>query len=312
MTDSVKGYVLGVVAAASYGTNPLFALPLLGAGIDAYSVLFLRYFFAIPILALMMVARGRGFGLRRSQVVPLAVLGLLMAASSLTLYVSYDYIGAAIASTLLFIYPILVTVIMALFFHERVSATTVACIVLATAGIGLLYRGGEGAVLHPTGLLLVFLSALSYAIYLVAVNKGQMKQIPTLKLTLYVIVFGLLLFAFRFQPSTFSVLSARPLLWVSAFCMALFPTAISLLCTSAAIQKIGSTPVAVLGAMEPVTAVAIAILIFHEALTVRLAVGMLLVIVSVTFIIAGGSITHPLLRIRKLFPRIRRPRHHNT
>ena len=312
MTDSVKGYVLGVVAAASYGTNPLFALPLLGAGIDAYSVLFLRYFFAIPILALMMVARGRGFGLRRSQVVPLALLGLLMAASSLTLYVSYDYIGAAIASTLLFIYPILVTVIMALFFHERVSATTVACIVLATAGIGLLYRGGDGAVLHPTGLLLVFLSALSYAIYLVAVNKGQMKQIPTLKLTLYVIVFGLLLFAFRFQPSTFSVLSARPLLWVSAFCMALFPTAISLLCTSAAIQKIGSTPVAVLGAMEPVTAVAIAILIFHEALTVRLAVGMLLVIVSVTFIIAGGSITHPLLRIRKLFPRIRRPRHHNT
>ena len=312
MTDSVKGYVLGVVAAASYGTNPLFALPLLGAGIDAYSVLFLRYFFAIPILALMMVARGRGFGLRRSQVVPLAVLGLLMAASSLTLYVSYDYIGAAIASTLLFIYPILVTVIMALLFHERVSATTVACIVLATAGIGLLYRGGDGAVLHPTGLLLVFLSALSYAIYLVAVNKEQMKQIPTLKLTLYVIVFGLLLFAFRFQPSTFSVLSARPLLWVSAFCMALFPTAISLLCTSAAIQKIGSTPVAVLGAMEPVTAVAIAILIFHEALTVRLAVGMLLVIVSVTFIIAGGSITHPLLRIRKLFPRIRRPRHHNT
>ena len=312
MTDSVKGYVLGVVAAASYGTNPLFALPLLGAGIDAYSVLFLRYFFAMPILALVMVARGRGFGLRRSQVVPLAVLGLLMAASSLTLYVSYDYIGAAIASTLLFIYPILVTVIMALLFHERVSATTVACIVLATAGIGLLYRGGDGAVLHPTGLLLVFLSALSYAIYLVAVNKGQMKQIPTLKLTLYVIVFGLLLFAFRFQPSTFSVLSARPLLWVSAFCMALFPTAISLLCTSAAIQKIGSTPVAVLGAMEPVTAVAIAILIFHEALTVRLAVGMLLVIVSVTFIIAGGSITHPLLRIRKLFPRIRRPRHHNT
>ena len=312
MTDSVKGYVLGVVAAASYGTNPLFALPLLGAGIDAYSVLFLRYFFAIPILALMMVARGRGFGLRRSQVVPLAVLGLLMAASSLTLYVSYDYIGAAIASTLLFIYPILVTVIMALLFHERVSATTVVCIVLATAGIGLLYRGGDGAVLHPTGLLLVFLSALSYAIYLVAVNKGQMKQIPTLKLTLYVIVFGLLLFAFRFQPSTFSVLSARPLLWVSAFCMALFPTAISLLCTSAAIQKIGSTPVAVLGAMEPVTAVAIAILIFHEALTVRLAVGMLLVIVSVTFIIAGGSITHPLLRIRKLFPRIRRPRQHNT
>lgn len=307
MTDSVKGYTLGVLAAASYGTNPLFALPLLGAGIDAFSVLFLRYFFAIPMQALMMVARGRGFGLRRGQVLPLFVLGILMALSSLTLYVSYAYIGAAIASTLLFIYPILVTVIMGLFFHERITLTTVLCIVLATTGIGLLYRGDDGAVLHPYGLLLVFLSALSYAIYLVAVNKGQMKDIPTLKLTLYVIVFGLFLFAFRFQPATFGILCDRPLLWVSAFCMALFPTAVSLLCTSAAIQKIGSTPVAILGAVEPVTAVAIAILIFNEQLTLRLALGMLLVILSVTFIIAGGSATtHHLLRVRKMFPRLRR------
>lgn len=306
MTNSFKGYSLGVIAAASYGTNPLFALPLLGAGIDAFSVLFLRYLFAIPMLALMMVARGRGFGLSKRQVLPLVVLGLLMALSSLTLYISYAYIGAAIASTLLFIYPILVTVIMTVCFHERVTWLTVLCIVLATTGIGLLYRGDDGAVLNPYGLLLVFLSALSYAIYLVTVNRGELKEIPTLKLTLYVIIFGLFLFAFRFQIGTFSILCDNPLLWLSAFCMALFPTAVSLICTSSAIQKIGSTPVAILGAVEPVTAVAIAILIFNELLTPRLAIGMLLVIISVTFIIAGGSITHHLLRVRRMFPKLRK------
>ena len=306
MTNSFKGYSLGVIAGASYGTNPLFALPLLGAGIDAFNVLFLRYLFAIPLLALMMVARGRGFGLRKRQVLPLVILGLLMALSSLTLYVSYAYIGAAIASTLLFIYPILVTVIMAVCFKERVTWLTVLCIVLATTGIALLYRGDDGAALNPYGLLLVFLSALSYAIYLVMVNRGELKEIPTLKLTLYVIIFGLFLFAFRFQIGTFAILCADPLLWLSAFCMALFPTAVSLICTSAAIQKIGSTPVAILGAVEPVTAVAIAILIFNELLTLRLAIGMLLVIISVTFIIAGGSITHHLLRVRKMFPKLRK------
>ena len=306
MTDTFKGYSLGVVAAASYGLNPLFALPLLSAGVDAYSVLFLRYFFAVPLLAVMMVARGRGFGLRRGQVVPLALLGILMAFSSLTLYVSYTYIGAAIASTLLFVYPILVTIIMAVVYHERVGLMTVLCILLATTGIGLLYRGDDGLALDPYGLLLVFLSALSYAVYLVAVNRGQMKDIPTLKLTLYVIAFGLLLFAFRFRLETFTILSANPWLWLSAFSMALFPTAVSLICTSAAIHKIGSTPVAILGAMEPVTAVAIAILVFHEALTLRLAVGISLVIASVTLIIAGGSITHHLLRVRKMFPRLKR------
>lgn len=306
MKKTVKGYGLGVLAASSYGMNPLFALPLLGAGIDAYSVLFLRYAFAIPMLAVMMVVRGRGFGLRRGQVVPLIVLGLLMALSSLTLYVSYAYIGAAIASTLLFIYPILVTIIMALCFHEHVTKLTVACIVLATVGIGLLYRGDGGAALSPQGLLLVFLSALSYAIYLVAVNRGQMKEIPTLKLTLYVIASGLLLFALRFRLQTFDILAAQPWLWVAAFCMALFPTALSLLATSEAIHCIGSTPVAILGAMEPVTAVLIAILIFGESLTPRLALGMLCIIAGVTLIIAGGSITHHLLRVRKMFPRLRR------
>lgn len=306
MSTSVKGYALGALAAASYGTNPLFALPLLGAGIDAYSVLFLRYLFAIPILALMMFVRGRGFGLRRSQVLPLVVLGLLMALSSLTLYLSYPLIGAAIASTLLFVYPILVAIIMAVFFRERASRSTLLCMLTALAGIALLYRGDDGVTLNGQGLLLVLLSALSYAIYLVAVNSQKLREIPTLKLTLYVIFFGLFLFAFKFQPASLHILSQNWLLWGAAFCMALFPTAFSLLCTSAAIQRVGSTPVAILGAVEPVTAVAIAVTLFNEPLTLRLAVGMLLVIVAVMFIIAGGKLSHPLLRVRKLFPRIRR------
>lgn len=303
--SSLTGYLLGALAAASYGTNPLFALPLLNAGIDAFSVLFLRYVFALPMLALIMKARGRGFGLRRTQLLPLVALGLLMAASSLTLYVSYAYIGAAIASTLLFIYPILVTIIMAVFFHERASMVTIFSILLATTGIGLLYRGEGGVVLSPTGLLLVFLSALSYAIYLVWVNGRSIREIPTLKLTFYVIFFGLFLFAFRFDVHTFAILNAQPLLWLSALSMALFPTALSLLCTSAAIQRIGSTPVAILGALEPVTAVAIAVLLFSEVLTPRLAIGMLLVIVAVTLIIGGPTVSRYVLRVRKMFPRLR-------
>ena len=80
---------------------------------------------------------------------------------------------------------------------------------LATFGIALLYRGDGGEVLNATGLLLVFLSALSYAIYLVAVNSRRMKEIPTLKLTFYVIVFGLFLFAFKFQPSCIHILNSN-------------------------------------------------------------------------------------------------------
>ena len=88
MSNSFKGYMLGVLAAASYGTNPLFALPLLNAGIEASSVLFIRYMLAIPMLVIIMLVRGRSFGLKKNQWVPLITLGMLMAASSLLLYVS--------------------------------------------------------------------------------------------------------------------------------------------------------------------------------------------------------------------------------
>lgn len=304
MKTRFYGYALGALAAASYGTNPLFAYPLMQEGMNAGCVLFLRYSFAIPMLAIIMTVRGRGFGLRRNQLLPLVLLGLCMGASSLTLYESYTYIGASIASTLLFIYPILTTLIMVLLYHEKASFTTILCIVVASLGIALLYHGGDGGVLNTTGVVLVVLSALTYAIYLVACNRPTLRVIPTLKLTLYVIVFGMVAYIPYFDMQAFDILAAKPHLWLHVLGLALIPTAFSLIATSAAIQRIGSTPVAILGAMEPVTAVTFAVTVFGEPLTPRLATGMFLIILAVTMIIAGGAVKAPMMRVRKMFPRI--------
>ena len=124
MNTKLKGYVLGAVAAASYGMNPLFALPLYKEGMDPDSVLFFRYLLAIPLLGIMIKARGRDFRLKRKEIVPLIVMGLLVALSSLTLFLSYNYMDAGIASTLLFVYPVLVALIMALVFKEKLTMQT--------------------------------------------------------------------------------------------------------------------------------------------------------------------------------------------
>ena len=121
MNSKAKGYLLGAVAAASYGMNPLFALPLYKAGMNPDSVLFYRYLFAIPLLGIMLKARGRNFRLERRQVFPLIVMGLLVAISSLTLFESYNYMDVGIASTLLFVYPIMVTLIMAFVYKEKLT-----------------------------------------------------------------------------------------------------------------------------------------------------------------------------------------------
>lgn len=304
MNAKAKGYILGAIAAATYGMNPLFTLPLYKEGMDPDSVLFFRYMFAIPILGIMLKARGRNLKIRRKEELPLVALGWLVALSSLTLFQSYNYMEAGIASTILFVYPILVALIMACFFKEKITLQTVLCIFLALSGIGLLYKTGDGATLSLTGIALVMVSALSYAIYIVGVNRPTLKDVATLKVTFYVLLFGFSLFLIRVDFGQSLHIVDKWYLWGNLIALAVFPTAISFLCTTQAVQYIGSTPTAILGALEPVTAVIFGVTIFGESLTFRLICGIILIILAVTFIIAGSNITTHLVRFRKLFPRL--------
>ena len=304
MNAKAKGYILGSIAAASYGMNPLFALPLYKAGMDPDSVLFFRYLFAIPLLGIMIKARGRSFKIQRKETFPLIIMGMLVALSSLTLFLSYNYMAAGIASTLLFVYPIMVALIMAMVFKEKLALQTIVCMLLALGGIGLLYKSEDGSTLSLIGTLLVFASSLSYAIYIVGINQTSLKNVATLKVTFYVLLFGLSLFVARLLYSGVLNTPDQWYLWANLLALAVFPTAISFLCTTGAIQYIGSTPTAILGALEPVTAIFFGIAVFGESLTVRESFGLVMIIVAVTFVIAGGNITSQLVRFRKLFPRL--------
>ena len=304
MNVKAKGYILGAIAAASYGMNPLFALPLYKEGMDPDSVLFFRYLFAIPIMALMIKSRRRSFRLQRKEILPLIIMGIMVALSSLTLFLSYNYMEAGIASTLLFVYPIMVALIMSCVFKEEIKPLTIFCIFMALSGIGLLYQGDNGQPISLQGVLLVMASALSYAIYIVGVNRPILRNVATVKLTFYVISFGLLVFVVGTGFCTDLMVPFRWQHWANLFALALFPTAISFLCTTIAAQYIGSTPTAILGALEPVTAVFFGVTLFNETMNGRIALGILLILLAVTMVIAGGKITTQMVRFRKLFPRI--------
>ena len=305
MSEKTKGYLLAIIAAATYGMNPLFALPLYADGMNPDSVLFFRYLFAIPLVgAMLKTRRGSDFRLQRKDVLPLIVMGILVALSSLTLFQSYNYMDAGIASTILFVYPILVALIMAAVYKEKITMQTALCIIMALGGIGMLYQGGDGATLSLTGTLLVLGSALSYAIYIVGINRPALKEMATLKVTFYILLFGVLLFVARLYIDGSVTLPGKWWLWGNLLALAVFPTAISFLCTTSAIQRIGSTPTAILGALEPLTAIIFGITVFGERLTARDCMGIFLILVAVTVVIAGSGITHQLVRFRKMFPRL--------
>lgn len=300
-----KGYLLAAIAEITYGMNPLFAVPLYEQdGMNPDSVVFFRYLLALPILAAMVIFRGRKLTIPRYAVVPSIILGVLMALSSLTLFLSYKYMNAGIASTLLFIYPIIVAVIMVIFFKERVSIRLIVCIAVSLGGIALLYKGADGDTLDTLGTTFVVISALSYAIYLVGINHKRMQDIPTLQLTFFMLLFGSVLFVGRIASGVELTTPKVWYHWGNLIGLAVFPTAISFICTTRAIQIIGPMPTAILGALEPASAIFFGVTVLGQGITPRELLGLVLIVAAVTAVIAGSKVTNVLMRVRRMFPRL--------
>lgn len=281
--SNLKGYLFAAIAAASYGTNPIFAIPLYREGISVPSVLFMRYAMAVAIMFFVtMIKSPKAFVIKPKYVGLLAFMGILMVLSSIALFESYKYLSAGIASTLLFFYPVMVAVIMAIFYKERLTKKSWACLVTAFLGVVILSKNDDGGFISLLGLTLVMLSSLSYAIYLVYINRGPMKKINTSTITFYVILGGFLVMIPYCLLDGGLMLPKTTPAWINAIGLGFFPTVISLIFTSRAIALIGSTETAIFGALEPLTAVILGILILGETLTITPAIGMILIFVSVT------------------------------
>lgn len=288
MNNNTKGILNGVIASVSYGMNPLFALPLYAQGIEVNSVLFYRYFFAVVIYFLWLkCVKKISLKIAKCELVPLFFLGIFFSLSSLTLFESFHYIEAGIACTILFIYPVLVALIMAIFFKEKITKTVVSAIFLTSIGIALLYKGKPDSVLSLKGVTIVLASAFLYAFYIVGVKSIKaIKSMNSAKLSFYVMLFGLLVYVVNLKFCTNLQGLTTITAWLFVIGLAIFPTIISLETIGIAIKLIGSTNTAILGALEPLTAIFFGILFFNESLTLRISIGVILILFGVFLIIS--------------------------
>jgi drug/metabolite transporter (DMT)-like permease len=280
------GTLAGIAAAVCYGTNPLGALKLYAEGMQTNSVLFYRFGLAWVIIAVVMFFRKESLKVTRQEFTALTGLGLLFIVSSLTLYLSFHYMAAGVASTILFTYPVMTAVIMAVFFRERITWTTVASLALSGAGVVLLYWSDSAGTLSTVGVILVLASALSYALYIILVNRSNL-QMSSFKINFYVLLYCTL------GMVVYSLIAGLPLTlpqnatsWFYVGWLAVVPAIFALVLMVYAAKYVGSTATAILGALEPLTAVLIGIFVFSEPFTLNLAIGIALILGAV-IIIAG-------------------------
>lgn len=281
-----KGYINGILAAVSYGTNPLFALPMYKLGMGVNSVLFYRYLFALIIYGVSIkLLKKINLKLSLKEFACLFPLAVLFALSSVTMFDALKYLDSGVACTILFVYPIIVALISVIFYKEKLTKTSVFAMLLALGGIFML-NGGINGHLNPLGIFLILSSALVYAIYMVLVkNLTPIKHIKNEKLTFYVMLFGLSVFIVNLKFCT----ELQPItdwrIFACAIALAIFPTIISIETINVAIRLIGSTTTAILGALDPLTAIFFGVVVFGEALTANRIVGIVLVLVGAMLII---------------------------
>lgn len=282
----IKGYINGVLAAVSYGTNPLFALPMYKLGMDVNSVLFYRYLFAVLLYGVSIkLFKKVSLTLSFKEFICIFFMAILFALSSITMFESFKYLDSGIACTILFVYPIIVALLSTIFFKEKLPKISVVAMLLALSGICML-NGGMNGHLSLYGVLLVLASALVYAIYIVLVkNLKPVKHMKYEKLSFYVMLFGLFVFVCNLKFCT----NLQPIndwrVLACAIALAIFPTIISIETINVAIRLIGSTPTAILGSLESVTAIFFGVLVFGETLTVNKIAGVVFVILGAVLII---------------------------
>ena len=285
--NKVNGLLYGLLSSASFGLIPLFTIPAMQAGMQFESILFYRFLFACLALGGILLVNGQSFRIKRQDIPSLFLLALLYLMSAVFLFWGYKFMASGVATTIHFMYPVLTTLIMMLFFKEKKSGWRIAAIASAGAGGVYFLSGGDTKTgsFSFLGLFIVLLSALGYALYLVTMSQLKIGQMKGLLLTFYVFLFGgILLFI-----GTETISQLQPISkWHTAgnlILLALIPTVVSNLALVRAVKSIGSTLTSVLGAMEPVTAVCVGIFLFGEAFTTSIGVGIALIIAAVIVII---------------------------
>ncbi|MDD4820492.1 MAG: DMT family transporter [Flavobacteriales bacterium] len=282
---NIKGIIYALISSATFGLIPFFSIPVINEGhIAVPSLLFYRFLFALLAIGLI------GFILRKNFVIPIKtfftiiILGVFYAATSMGLTMSYQYIPSGIATTIHFLYPILVTLIMVLFFREKASGTLFVAALISLFGISMM-NSSEGQT-HITGILLVILTIVTYATYIVGVNKTGVEKIDPIILTFYVFLASTIMFGMYalFSTEGLQYIKSTPTL-LNITLLALLPTLISDFTLVLAIKKVGGTVTAILGSMEPLVAVAVGVLYFNESLTASSVIGFILIIASVSMVI---------------------------
>ena len=286
--NNLRGVLYAVVSSATFGLIPLFSIPLLQGGMSSPAILFYRFGLAAAMMGLIALATRRPLRITWPQTGTLLLLGAMYSVTALGLLRSYTYIPSSVATTINFLYPLGVAIVMTLFFREKNSVWLLVAILISLVGVALLSWGDIGGPQRDRAIVGVgFATATTviYTIYIVGVKKSRISRLDPMIQAFYVLLFSACFFLVYALSTTGAPLPGKWHLWQNLLLLALVPTVVSNLTLVLAIKEIGSTMTSILGSMEPLTAVLVGVLHFGEKFGLDSASGLILIITAVIIVI---------------------------
>ncbi len=274
-----------MLSSATFGLIPLFTLPVIKSGMHTPSIIFYRMLFSVAMLAVLILIRRESFRISAGQLKTIFFLSLFYAATSLLLVESYLYIPSGLATTISFLYPVAVTLILFFGFGQRVSAITLAAILLSFAGVVLLSLKTASGSLDGKGLLFAGITVFTYSTYIVGMNKSSVSSLSSLVLSFYVLLFTSLFFSVNMllQGGLETIPGSGEL--CSLLLLGFIPTVLSNIFLFLALKRIDSATTSLFGCMEPLTALLVGYFVFGESMLWIQMAGAALIIAAVLMVV---------------------------
>lgn len=292
----VNGIFYAAISSASFGFSPLFSLALLTAGLSGSDVLTYRWLSAGIVLLIYALAKKKTLKLNSfDEAWKIILLSVLRALTSVTLLIGYANISSGIATTINFMYPVIVTICMMIFFGERKSFVDIGAIIVSIFGVYLL-ASGDSIIVEggntKLGLICSIISAFSFAAYYILMKQIKADKIEVVKFTTWIMMLSAIYFfiaSFIFNDGLTLIRDFGS--WMNILGLGLWATMVSNITGVKAVRRIGPTKTSILGALQPVTALILGVLFLGEHLYLRSLIGITLILLAVSVVVMHQKAT---------------------
>lgn len=286
----INGIFYAAISSASFGFSPLFSLALLAAGLSGFDVLTYRWMIAALVLFIYAIVKKKPLRLNSfDEAWKIILLSILRALTSVMLLIGYANISSGISTTINFMYPVIVTICMMLFFGERKSPIDIGAILVSIFGVYLLASGDSIIVEGGNtrlGLICSIISAFSFAAYYILMKQVKADKIEVVKFTTWIMMLSAIYFfiaSFIFEDGLTLVTDVRS--WMNILGLGLWATMVSNITGVKAVRRIGPTKTSILGALQPVTALILGVVFLGEHLYLRSIIGITLILLAVSVVV---------------------------